>query len=310
MKKLIFSLFMVACFVQAADQTELTISWGVSERQGHRTEMEDRYAAVTDLRGNQQDFFFGIYDGHAGHRAAQAASNGLDTLEEEHIPPLHKLIKESQTKGSDCYVQAFEQMDSKLSDCNDTSGTTAVIANIIKNQGLWKLFLAWAGDSRGLLVDKEGAIVEETCDHKPNDENEKKRIEESGGVVDWFFGWRIGDLAVSRALGDKEDKEKTPQVIATPEVKEVTLDRKHKFLILACDGLWDVVGNEKAVNLLQNVPYEYQTRYGIGNEKKTEDGNDDQLIRTARYLRDHAYDKGSRDNISVLVARLDWGQEK
>lgn len=305
MKKLIFSLFMVACFVQAADQTELTISWGVSERQGHRNEMEDTYAAVIDLNGNQQEVFFGIYDGHGGSDAAKAVSEGLGTSKGS-IPALHSLIKEFRTEGSDCYVQAFEQMDSKLSDCNVTSGTTAVIAHIIKNQGLWKLFLAWAGDSRGLLVDKEGAIVEKTRDHKPKDKNEKKRIEDNGGKVEWFFGWRIGDLTVSRALGDKGCKKETPQIIATPEVKEVILDPKHQFIILACDGLWDKVNNKEAVEFLKNVPSEYQTGYGIG----TKDGNDPELIRTACYLRDQAYKKGSTDNISVLVARLDWGQEK
>ncbi len=309
MKKLIFSLFMIIHFVQAADTQQLTISWGVSGRQGRRPEMEDAHAVVMNFDGSPQEAFFAIYDGYSGKQAAQAASKGLETSKGQ-IPALHELIQNESIEGEDRYVQAFKKMDSTLSDCDVDSGTTAVIAHIIKNQGLWKLFLAWAGDSRAVLATRDGTIAEVTRDHKPNDPDEKKRIEDAGGSVDLDLSGisRVSGLSVSRAIGGKSFKEKTPQVIATPEVKEINLDQKHKFLILASDGFWDKVDNTKAVDLLKEVSFEKQVTYRPA-EMKIEDGNC-QLIRRARLLRDYAYDKMSDDNISVLIARLDWSSKK
>lgn len=79
--------------------------------------------------------------------------------------------------------------------------------------------------------------------HKPHTESEKKRIEDAGGVVVWYGAWRVnGVLSVARAIGDKKLKE---WVIGDPDVAEFDLDGTEEYLILACDGLWDVMDEEK-----------------------------------------------------------------
>ncbi len=81
-----------------------------------------------------------------------------------------------------------------------------------------------------------------SIDHKPNVKEERSRIEAAGGVVVWAGTWRVGGvLAVSRAFGDRPLKR---YVIATPAVAEESLTGEDEFLLLASDGLWDVMTNQ------------------------------------------------------------------
>ncbi len=81
-----------------------------------------------------------------------------------------------------------------------------------------------------------------TVDHKPNSKEERQRIEDAGGVVVWAGTWRVGGvLAVSRAFGDRPLKR---YVIATPDLRDEVLSSEDEFLILASDGLWDVMSNQ------------------------------------------------------------------
>lgn len=81
-----------------------------------------------------------------------------------------------------------------------------------------------------------------SIDHKPNSREERTRIEDAGGVVVWAGTWRVGGvLAVSRAFGDRPLKR---YVIPTPDIKDEQLTSADDCLILASDGLWDVVSNQ------------------------------------------------------------------
>jgi len=97
--------------------------------------------------------------------------------------------------------------------------------------------------------------------------NEQKRVD--------------GILSLSRALGDNDLQ---PHVTYEPEVYTVELDKDDAFVILACDGLWDVVTSEQAVAIA--APYASPAE-------------------AATALRDHAHMLGSTDNISIIVYRLD-----
>lgn len=86
-------------------------------------------------------------------------------------------------------------------------------------------------------------------DHKPNNENELKRIYEGGGFVEYN---RVnGNLALSRALGDfvfKRNSDKIPEeqiVTAFPDIEEREITADWEFAVLACDGIWDVMRNEE-----------------------------------------------------------------
>ena len=93
-----------------------------------------------------------------------------------------------------------------------------------------------------LLLTPFCAAVPLSIDHKPNSKEERQRIENAGGVVVWAGTWRVGGvLAVSRAFGDRPLKR---FVIPTPDIKQEQLTSDDEFIILASDGLWDVVSNQ------------------------------------------------------------------
>jgi protein phosphatase PTC2/3 len=113
------------------------------------------------------------------------------------------------------------------------------------------LFIANAGDCRAVLG-KRGRAVELSRDHKPTCKSEKIRIEKLGGTV--FDGYLNGQLAVARALGDwhmKGPKGSISPLSAEPELQEIVLSEEDEFLIIGCDGLWDVMTSQCAVSIVR-----------------------------------------------------------
>lgn len=135
-------------------------------------------------------------------------------------------------------------------DGEDRSGSTAVCALVSPDT----IYLANCGDSRGLVVSKE-MVALATYDHKPINPLEKERIQNAGGSV--MIQRVNGSLAVSRALGDFEYK-RVPnmgpfqQLISPePEISEFPRSSQDEFILLACDGVWDVMSNEDACTFVR-----------------------------------------------------------
>ncbi len=131
------------------------------------------------------------------------------------------------------------------------AGCTAVCA-MVRNGDL---IVANAGDSRCVLS-RNGQAVALTQDHKPMDPEEYDRIIKAGGFV--ADGRVNGSLNLSRALGDleyKQSKDLPPEaqmVTAFPEIRSEKLQSAaDEFLILACDGIWDVLTNQEAVDFVR-----------------------------------------------------------
>ncbi|KAH9931153.1 protein serine/threonine phosphatase 2C [Epithele typhae] len=139
------------------------------------------------------------------------------------------------------------------------------------------LYCANAGDARGVLC-RAGKAVRLTYDHKGSDKQEAKRITDAGGFV--MSGRVNGVLAVTRSLGDSSMKE---FVVGSPYTTETELNEQDEFLILACDGLWDVVNDQGAVDLARSI---------VDPRKAAEE------------LLNYAYSNYSTDNVTVLVVRF------
>ncbi|KZT72209.1 protein serine/threonine phosphatase 2C [Daedalea quercina L-15889] len=139
------------------------------------------------------------------------------------------------------------------------------------------LYCANVGDARGVLC-RAGRAVRLTYDHKGSDKQEARRIMDAGGFV--MSGRVNGVLAVTRSLGDSSMKE---YVVGAPYTTETELNEEDEFLILACDGLWDVVEDQKACELVRTVA---------------------DPRRAAEELLDYAYKNYSTDNVTVLVIRF------
>lgn len=146
------------------------------------------------------------------------------------------------------------------------------------NLGLRRvLYTANAGDARAVLS-RSGKAVRLTYDHKGGDKQEAKRIQDAGGFV---LNNRVnGVLAVTRSLGDTSMKE---FVVGSPYTTSTPLAANDEFLILACDGLWDVATDQKAVDLVKDV----------------QDCDD-----AAKALMEFALNEGTRDNVTVVVIRF------
>uniref|UniRef100_A0A8D0C3B7 Protein phosphatase 1G n=1 Tax=Salvator merianae TaxID=96440 RepID=A0A8D0C3B7_SALMN len=132
------------------------------------------------------------------------------------------------------------------------SGTTAVVALVRGKQ----LVVANAGDSR-CVVSEGGKAVDMSYDHKPEDEVELARIKNAGGKVT-MDGRVNGGLNLSRAIGDhfyKRNRNLPPEeqmISALPDIKVLTITEEHDFMVMACDGIWNVMSSQEVVDFVQS----------------------------------------------------------
>merc|ERR1711964_783929 len=175
-----------------------------------------------------------------------------------------------------------------LFECVQSSGTTLVCASIMNGY----IVTGNIGDSRCVLATAAGNSIKATpltTDHKPNFPKEKARIEQAdprGEVI----GGRVypGGLAMSRSIGDFD----CPHAINTPTMKHYKIKNEDKFLILASDGVWDLMSNEEACGIVNRYyPDDIQTVV-------------DKLVDKAK-SRWAAHNGGRRrDDITAIVVKL------
>ncbi|XP_008812663.2 probable protein phosphatase 2C 27 [Phoenix dactylifera] len=250
---------------------------------GLKQRMEDEHICVDNLVDHlgrianvpSPGAFYGVFDGHGGADAASFIRRNIlrYIIEDGHFPNcMEKAIKSAFLRADHAFADAH-LLDS-------TSGTTALTALIFGRT----LHVANAGDCRAVLG-KRGRAVELSRDHKPDCDSERIRIEELGGVV--YDGYLNGQLSVARALGDwhmKGPKGSACPLSAEPELQETTLTNEDEFLIMGCDGLWDVMSSQCAVTIAR---------------KELMTHNDPE--RCSRELVREALKCNARDNLTVVV---------
>ncbi|XP_066589819.1 probable protein phosphatase 2C T23F11.1 [Prorops nasuta] len=238
---------------------------GSSCMQGWRNKMEDCHVHILSLPDDPETAFFAVYDGHGGDAISQYAGKHLHEY----------IVKRSEYKSGDipkALQEGFLELDKVMLDDTvlrqEHAGTT-VIAILIKNN---VLYCANAGDSRAVAC-VNGEAIPLSRDHKPNLKDERDRIEAAGGWVE--FNRVNGHLALSRALGDflfKRDRNKLPHeqiVSAVPEIQSYELTEDWEFLVLACDGIWDVMTNKEVVQFVKSRLS--QTKRGSDNAETSID---------------------------------------
>ena len=172
-------------------------------------------------------------------------------------------------------------------------GTTAVVALI----GSRMIYVANCGDSRAVLC-RDGHAVALTDDHKASRDDETSRVEAAGGQILFWNGVRVmGLLAVSRAIGDHSLR---PYVIAEPEVTIVHRHVGDELLVMASDGLWDVMTNKEACTLAKKCLLRARQR---GSSRQSA------ARVAATVLTRAAVDRGSRDNVTVVIVDLTMPSE-
>lgn len=219
---------------------------------GPKPYMEDEFICIDDLQEHldvKSDHplngaFYGVFDGHGGVDAASFTKRNIleFIVEDSNFPNgVKKAVKNAFTKADHALA------DADTSSLDNSSGTTALTVLILGRN----MIIANAGDSRAVLG-KRGRAIELSIDHKPSCTSEKNRIEKLGGVI--YDGYLDGQLSVARALGDwhmKGPKGSDGPLSAEPELKELTLTEEDEFLIIGCDGLWDVMSSQYAVTIVR-----------------------------------------------------------
>ncbi|URE36491.1 protein phosphatase 2C 59 [Musa troglodytarum] len=240
-------------------------SYGYASSPGKRSSMEDFYETRIDGVDGEIVGLFGVFDGHGGARAAEYVKEHLFSNLIRHP----KFISDTKSAIADAYSHTdSEFLKSEISQNRD-AGSTASTAILVGD----RLLVANVGDSRA-VISRGGKAFAVSKDHKPDQTDERRRIEDAGGFVMWAGTWRVGGvLAVSRAFGDRLLKQFVEEVV----------DHSLEFLILASDGLWDVVTNEEAVAMIQSIEDPEQA---------------------AKRLLHEAYQRGSADNITCVVVRF------
>lgn len=124
------------------------------------------------------------------------------------------------------------------------------------------ILCANAGDSRAVLC-RDGRALELSHDHKPNLPSERARIVAAGGSVtqqkaEGRIVHRVnGALSLSRAIGDLTHKQNTrirPEnqaVTALPEMVHAVRTPADEFIVIACDGIWDVKTSQEVVDFVR-----------------------------------------------------------
>ncbi|GKV00097.1 hypothetical protein SLEP1_g12845 [Rubroshorea leprosula] len=304
--------------------------WGFMSICGRRPEMEDAVATVPCflkipiqmligdrvLDGISRAFscqtahFFGVYDGHGGSQVANYCSDRIHPALAEEI----ELVKECLGDGSitdscqeqwkKAFTNCFLKVDAEVGGqtqqepiAPETVGSTAVVALICSSH----IIVANCGDSRAVLCrGKEPMAL--SVDHKPNREDEYARIEAAGGKVIQWNGHRVfGVLAMSRSIGDRYLK---PWIIPEPEVMFIPRAKDDECLILASDGLWDVMTNKEACDLARKRILLWHKKNGVTLTPERGETADPAAQAAAEYLSNYALQKGSKDNITVIVVDL------
>ncbi len=253
------------------------LDYGFHDSIGRRAEMEDE-AAV-------RDNVYAVFDGHGGANVAKMCAAAIHSVLQSHLLARGDNWTEGATK-------CFEELQQHVVAFRMLSGSTALVAQVLPQS----LRLAHVGDSRAVLVFGNGKARRLTEDHKPELPEERTRIMASGGrVVKTFLAgvYRVnGELSISRAIGDVQYTEFG--VTHVPSCSEVPRSADMHVLILACDGIWDVLSDAAAAKLV----YE-----NVVQKKRS-------LYETATSVVETAFRKGSQDNLSCLIVDLrNFGNE-
>jgi len=234
--------------------------WGAAGLQGHRRTMEDAHIAA-EVPGGYG--LFGVFDGHGGTNVSLATADKATGLAAQ-LPSCIKQMTEGNADGSAATPRQLacamylaicefdEVLRARLGDEREPSGTTATMVVVTEDSYV----VANLGDSRVAVARGDDTEFFATNDHKPDNELESARVKSCGGMV--AYGRVNGMLAVARAMGDFEYKNPAKPstrhvVTACADCYVVPKSPDDEFVVLACDGVWDVMSNEEVLGFVRTA---------------------------------------------------------
>jgi serine/threonine protein phosphatase PrpC len=229
-----------------------------------RQSMEDVGITIPDLLNDYKVNLFCIFDGHGGIDVVNFLKNRMSQLIKSNLENLIP-VKESISKS-------FYKIDEELKFYDsDNVGSTATVIIIKDNI----IYCGNVGDSKAYIVYKE-KVEQISVDHKCINEKEKERIIKCGGKI---VKNRVnGQLILSRTLGDKAIKKFG--VICEPDINEIKVNNDINFIVLASDGVWDVIND--------NELFELSKKFKNADE-------------FCKEIVKESIKKGTKDNVSCIV---------
>jgi serine/threonine protein phosphatase PrpC len=225
--------------------------------------MEDACASCASFAGPDSQYY-ALFDGHGGREAATYCAENLHqmfALRYVAGEPLSGTIK-------DVIYDINRQVTSRWV----FAGTTAAIVVIADNQ----IHTANVGDSHVILIDA-GRARRLSVDHKATVASERRAILARGGRV--LQGRVNGILMLSRAIGDGE----IAKYITCEPYMTVTPFKDEYKLIIACDGVWDVMSDQQAADIYLKC---------------------ESPVEAARLIKMEAIKRRTTDNVSVMCIDL------
>ena len=230
----------------------------------YRQSMEDIGVTLPNLTNDYKTSLFGIFDGHGGNDVVKYIKDRIPEIIKKNLNDLYPIEQ--------CFINSFNKIDEELKFYDsEYTGSTATLVLIQDN----KIYCANVGDSRAYII-YDNFIKQITTDHKCSIPEEAERIIKSGGKITKN---RVqGQLVLSRSLGDLYCKKYG--VINLPDITINKIDYNMKYIIIASDGIWDVVDEKTVLNM--------------SKMKKNADNFCKDLVKLA-------IEKESKDNISCIV---------
>lgn len=270
---------------------------------GIRDENEDEIDTIVNENRENPELnsinYFAVYDGHGGKHVSAYVKLNLHRYfmnkSNRHI------VKKGKTYNK--FIKStFNHLQGKISKEIDSTncGSTALIviqhSNGRESSLLKYLKVINLGDCRVVLCNQYDIAIPLSKDHKPMSWNENKRILDLGGTITHAVNDdpRIGSYSVSRAFGDLSAK---PYLSHIPDVYDYELECDEtkiidKFMILACDGVWDVLSCQDAVDFVL---------YRMSELPRIVTCDLKGVNNISQMLGKYAIEKGSTDNISVVI---------
>ena len=265
---------------------------------------EDRISAVA--LSNNIAYLFAVYDGHGGNGCSSFLQSELHNYITNITTKSH--IENSILRCEDDFMTkvAINQKGGII----DKSGSCAIIALVTEAR---EIIFINIGDSRGLLISSDFNVLYTTEDHKPNEKKEHERITRAGGSIyqnpmtcqliqngevikNGPFRVFPGRLSVSRTIGDVELKtekygRKKGIIIPNPDITIHNNLGGAKYIVLGCDGIFDVLSNEEIAAMF------IEAKENTDNKEHFCDVVADMIIKGAMI-------KESFDNVSCVVVEL------
>ncbi|MED6191951.1 hypothetical protein PIB30_005427 [Stylosanthes scabra] len=310
-------LSMTAEVLRNEEVVEEYPKFGVTSVCGRRRDMEDSVCVRPSFcyESHRGFHYFGVFDGHGCSHVATMCKEKLHDIVKDEIRGAKKDEQELEWKSM--MEKGFSRMDDEVqswsqgnhsSACRcelqtphcDAVGSTAAVAVVTPD----KIVVSNCGDSRAVLC-RKGRAIPLSSDHKPDRPDELLRVQAAGGrVIYWDVPRVLGMLAMSRAIGDNYLK---PYVISEPEVTVTERSDDDECLIIASDGLWDVVSNDTACGVVRMCLKAQKPPSPPGSPSGSEvaaDGSDRACSDASILLTKLALARHSEDNVSVVVVDL------